>query len=152
MKKDRILLGHGSGGKLTHQLIDDLFVRHFSNPELDKQTDAALLNLDPGHLALCGEPLPMAFDMAADWLVLVAIKDSIKIKREDGSVHPGFLPLGDGFVDWEQMWECLLAQDYTGPLSFHSEFPADSTEYLMEQTKKDMAYLRAVEQRIRNQA
>ena len=51
MKKDRILLGHGSGGKLTHELIDQLFVKYFSNPDLDKQTDAALLELKEDKLA-----------------------------------------------------------------------------------------------------
>ena len=49
VKDKRILLGHGSGGKLTHELIDQLFVKHFSNPELDRQTDAALLRI-PEHL------------------------------------------------------------------------------------------------------
>lgn len=50
-KDRRILLGHGSGGKLTHELIDNLFVRHFSNPELDRQTDAAVLQLPSTDLA-----------------------------------------------------------------------------------------------------
>jgi hydrogenase expression/formation protein HypE len=50
-KHDRVLLGHGSGGKLTHELIDQLFVKHFSNPELDRQTDAALLKVHANHLA-----------------------------------------------------------------------------------------------------
>ncbi|MEE4255597.1 MAG: hydrogenase expression/formation protein HypE [Bacteroidales bacterium] len=50
-KEERIRLGHGSGGKLTHELIDNLFVKHFSNPELDRQTDAALLSLPRKHLA-----------------------------------------------------------------------------------------------------
>lgn len=50
-KDKRILLGHGSGGKLTHELIDNLFVKHFSNAELDRQTDAALLKLEGDQLA-----------------------------------------------------------------------------------------------------
>ncbi len=50
-KDERIRLGHGSGGKLTHELIDNLFVKHFSNPELDRQTDAALLEIPEGRLA-----------------------------------------------------------------------------------------------------
>jgi hydrogenase expression/formation protein HypE len=51
LKDKRILLGHGSGGKLTHELIDKLFVKHFSNPELDSQTDAALLRIPEQLLA-----------------------------------------------------------------------------------------------------
>jgi len=45
MKNEKILLGHGSGGKLSHELIDSLFVKHFSNDILDNQTDASVLDL-----------------------------------------------------------------------------------------------------------
>jgi hydrogenase expression/formation protein HypE len=48
---DRILLGHGSGGQLMHDLISNLFVKHFSNPFLDQQSDSALLKIDTEHLA-----------------------------------------------------------------------------------------------------
>ncbi len=46
-----ILLGHGSGGKLTHDLISSLFVKHFSNPLLEQQGDSALLDVEKGKLA-----------------------------------------------------------------------------------------------------
>ncbi|HPE56735.1 MAG TPA: hydrogenase expression/formation protein HypE [Bacteroidales bacterium] len=38
-----ILLGHGSGGKLSHDLITNLFVKYFHNDILDQQTDASVL-------------------------------------------------------------------------------------------------------------
>jgi len=38
-----ILLGHGSGGKLSHDLIRDIFVKYFSNKILSEQTDSACL-------------------------------------------------------------------------------------------------------------
>ena len=40
--RERVLLGHGSGGKLTHQLVQDLFVRYLSNPILDAGDDAGI--------------------------------------------------------------------------------------------------------------
>jgi hydrogenase expression/formation protein HypE len=40
-----ILLGHGSGGKLSHDLIKDLFVKYFSNNILKEQTDAAVISV-----------------------------------------------------------------------------------------------------------
>ena len=46
-----ILLGHGSGGKMSHNLITDLFVKYFSNPVLQKQTDSALLKIDNQDIA-----------------------------------------------------------------------------------------------------
>jgi len=51
-KNDKILLGHGSGGRLSHELIRDLFVKHFANPTLIKQSDAALLQLGSTHVAM----------------------------------------------------------------------------------------------------
>jgi hydrogenase expression/formation protein HypE len=46
-----ILLGHGSGGILSHELISSLFVKHFSNPVLLQQGDSALLDVEKGKLA-----------------------------------------------------------------------------------------------------
>ena len=40
---DRILLAHGSGGQLSHDLIRDLFLPHFSAPTLAKLDDAAVV-------------------------------------------------------------------------------------------------------------
>ena len=41
-----ILLGHGSGGKLSHGLINDLFFKYFENPLRVKDTDAAFLRMN----------------------------------------------------------------------------------------------------------
>lgn len=43
--KGKVLLGHGSGGKLTHELISELFVCHFNNPVLDQQADSAVIKI-----------------------------------------------------------------------------------------------------------
>ncbi len=42
---DTILLAHGSGGKLGHELVENLFLRYFSNPTLLRLEDAAVLSL-----------------------------------------------------------------------------------------------------------
>ncbi|MDH7487896.1 MAG: hydrogenase expression/formation protein HypE [Anaerolineae bacterium] len=52
MKDEAILLAHGSGGRLTHELIRDLFLRELSNPFLDALSDAAVLPPQSGRLAL----------------------------------------------------------------------------------------------------
>ncbi|HBS87820.1 MAG: hydrogenase expression/formation protein HypE [Bacteroidetes bacterium GWF2_38_335] len=49
MKGKQILLGHGSGGQLSHELIKEVFVKHFNTEELKLQTDSAILNI-PGEL------------------------------------------------------------------------------------------------------
>lgn len=49
--KDTILLGHGSGGKLTADLIRDLFLPAFANPVLSRLDDQAIVNLNGLRLA-----------------------------------------------------------------------------------------------------
>ena len=48
---DRITLAHGSGGRMTQQLIQQVFGLRFSNPILDRMNDAAVLNQGEGRLA-----------------------------------------------------------------------------------------------------
>jgi len=51
MKSDIILLGHGSGGKLSHQLLDELITPILSGIAPRDQNDAALLDHGGGRLA-----------------------------------------------------------------------------------------------------
>ena len=51
MKEDRILLSHGSGGKLSYNLIKELFLANFNNIYLKKLDDGALLNIGSLNLA-----------------------------------------------------------------------------------------------------
>jgi hydrogenase expression/formation protein HypE len=48
---DLILLGHGSGGKLSHQLLDDLIIPTLSGIPVVGQNDAAVLDLEGHRLA-----------------------------------------------------------------------------------------------------
>lgn len=45
MKTDRILLDHGSGGKISHSLTKDIMLPAFDNPMLSKLNDGAILNI-----------------------------------------------------------------------------------------------------------
>jgi hydrogenase expression/formation protein HypE len=51
MKEDKILLSHGSGGKLSYNLIKELFLANFNNIYLKKLDDGALLNINGLNLA-----------------------------------------------------------------------------------------------------
>ncbi|MCS6951804.1 MAG: hydrogenase expression/formation protein HypE [Bryobacterales bacterium] len=48
---DRVLLGHGSGGKLTAELIRDLFLPAFDNPVLARLDDQAIVSINGQRLA-----------------------------------------------------------------------------------------------------
>lgn len=45
MSEDTILLAHGSGGRLSHELVEQLFVRHFANPTLLPLDDSAVVQI-----------------------------------------------------------------------------------------------------------
>ena len=51
MQQEKIVLGHGSGGKLTAQLIESVFLPAFGNPQLDKLDDQAVLQVNGSRLA-----------------------------------------------------------------------------------------------------
>jgi hydrogenase expression/formation protein HypE len=47
----QVLLAHGGGGKLTHELIEQVFVTAFRNDDLAPMHDGALLSVDSGRIA-----------------------------------------------------------------------------------------------------
>ncbi len=49
---ERILLAHGGGGRLTLQLIENVFLRAFSNSALNARHDGALLSASGARLAM----------------------------------------------------------------------------------------------------
>jgi hydrogenase expression/formation protein HypE len=51
LESDEILLGHGSGGKLTADLLDRVFLPAFHNPYLDRLDDQAVLDIHGTRLA-----------------------------------------------------------------------------------------------------
>jgi hydrogenase expression/formation protein HypE len=48
---DRIVLAHGGGGRLTHQLIEKIFMPAFSNAMLEQRHDGAVLPVNGARLA-----------------------------------------------------------------------------------------------------
>lgn len=51
MRKDHILLDHGSGGKMSHMLISEIMVPTFDNPVLSQLDDGAILKINGNRLA-----------------------------------------------------------------------------------------------------
>jgi hydrogenase expression/formation protein HypE len=51
MNHETVQLAHGSGGKLSAELVEKLFLPRFSNETLDRLEDQAILTMPPGRLA-----------------------------------------------------------------------------------------------------
>lgn len=49
---ERVLLGHGSGGKLSADLLKDVFLPALGNPVLNRLDDQAIVSFDGAHLAI----------------------------------------------------------------------------------------------------
>jgi len=47
-----VLMAHGGGGTLMHQLVENIFGKEFSNPLLDARHDSAQFFVPPGRLAM----------------------------------------------------------------------------------------------------
>lgn len=50
--ENKILLAHGSGGRLTHNLIKNIFAKHFNNEYISPLLDSALIELSSKNIAL----------------------------------------------------------------------------------------------------
>src|SRR5689334_2700514 len=50
--RDRVLLGHGSGGKLSAELVRDIFLPAFENPTLAQLNDQAVVRVNGSRLAI----------------------------------------------------------------------------------------------------
>ena len=48
----RVLMAHGGGGRLMHQLLENVFGKAFANPILDQRHDSAQFDVSPGRLAM----------------------------------------------------------------------------------------------------
>ncbi len=59
MSDDVVLLAHGSGGTLSHDLVEKLFLRHFDSPALLRLDDSAVLEIS--NLQLSISNLHLAF-------------------------------------------------------------------------------------------
>jgi hydrogenase expression/formation protein HypE len=55
-KANSILLAHGSGGQLGHELVEQVFARHFDNPILAELNDAAIVGVPGYELRVAGSP------------------------------------------------------------------------------------------------
>lgn len=51
LQNGRVERAHGSGGRASQQLVDELFSRHFHSPQLAVRHDAGILTPPPGRIA-----------------------------------------------------------------------------------------------------
>ena len=105
---------------------------------------------DVGHLSLVGEQLPMALDIAWDYIQLFAVKD-LRWEKEIGNLEARrtlkVVPFGHGMVEWARFIEVLQTRSYDGALSFHCEYSGYPPESVIDQAAIDVRFFRALWQK-----
>jgi sugar phosphate isomerase/epimerase len=100
---------------------------------------------DVGHLALVGETLAMALDIAWDYIHLFALKDLLwvsELGKLDAKRATKVVPFGHGFVEWGTFVAELKARGYDGALSFHCEYGGYPPESILDQAAIDVRFFR----------
>ncbi|MCC6273968.1 MAG: hydrogenase expression/formation protein HypE [Deltaproteobacteria bacterium] len=107
-----VLLAHGGGGRLTHQLIQKMFLAAFGNPTLELQHDAAQLELKGNRLAFTTDSYvvrPLFFpggDIAA-MAVHGTVNDLAMVGARPLYLSAAFI-LEEGFP-MENLWRLVLS-------------------------------------------
>jgi hydrogenase expression/formation protein HypE len=120
--EDKILLAHGSGGKLAHDLVEKSFVKTLANPLLDRLDDSAVFDLsgrlafttdsyvvspiffpggDIGRLAVCGTVNDLAMSGARPLYLSLAfiIEEGLSLAELEQVVNSVRLAAGEAGVE-----------------------------------------------------
>ena len=96
---------------------------------------------DTGHLSIVGEPINMALDIVKSHLAVIAFKD---LARSPGMRGGKVVRVGKGFVDWETTLDTLKTMEYSGPVSFHSEYSGEPVDSVIDLARVDVRFIRSL--------
>ena len=101
--------------------------------------------IDPGHMVVEGGLAGwlMGLDVLSDKIRMVAVKDFAWFKEGD-LWRARVVPLGEGLVPWRRVFEILNRIGFEGPVSLHSEYEDLTLTELIEQTRRDLKYVKDI--------
>ncbi len=106
---------------------------------------------DCGHLAMTGEPLPMALSIVKGYLSAFAFKDTLRertVKDGHRAWQMRIVPLGEGYVDFPLLLKLLKEAGFDGPVSFHCEYAELSADGVIDQARMDARFIRKLQSEI----
>jgi hydrogenase expression/formation protein HypE len=139
---DKILLAHGGGGKLTHQLIEKIFASAFENDELNKLGDSAVLNLSEKKMAFTTDsyvvdPIFFPGGNIGDLAVNGTVNDLAVAGAEPKYISSGFI-IEEGFPI-QSLWEVVLAMKKAAEIAGVSIVTGDTK--VVEKGKGDKLFI-----------
>ncbi|MBX2989806.1 MAG: hydrogenase expression/formation protein HypE [Bacteroidetes bacterium] len=107
-----VLLAHGSGGKLTHQLIQKVFLSQFKNEALEPLHDGAILNINGSRLAFSTDsfvvnPIVFPGGSIGELAVNGTVNDLAVCGAKPLFIGVGFI-IEEGF-SMEELWRIAVA-------------------------------------------
>ncbi len=95
---------------------------------------------DPGHATIEGGLYVwrISLELVAPRLKMVAMKDAYWDKS-NGRWRPKWVPLGEGMVDWPEVYRAFAKAGFNGPISLHVEYPAKDE---LEAIAHDLAFMK----------
>ena len=109
---DSVLLAHGGGGTLSHQLISKMFFPQFENELLNEQHDSAIFNIDNSRLAFTTDsyvvqPIFFPGGDIGELAVNGTINDLTVAGANPLYISAGFI-IEEGFA-MEDLWKIVLS-------------------------------------------
>jgi sugar phosphate isomerase/epimerase len=112
------------------------------------ETDNIGAYIDPGHMVLEGgrSGWKLGMDLLRDSTKMVAVKDFgwERATDKDKTWKLVHMPLSEGMVPWMEVFDYLGETGFDGPVSLHSEYEQLETEEIIEQTSRDLSYIRSI--------
>jgi len=107
-----VLLAHGSGGKLTHQMIEKMFLKQFNNPLLQPLHDGAVFSVNGTRLALSTDsyvisPIFFPGGDIGELAVNGTVNDLAMCGARPLYLSAGFI-IEEGF-SMEELWRVVLS-------------------------------------------
>lgn len=95
---------------------------------------------DPGHATIEGglHVWRISLELSLPRLKMVAMKDAYW-EKANGKWRPKWVPLGEGMVDWPEVFRGFAKVGFTGPITLHVEYPAKDE---LEAIAQDLAFMR----------
>jgi len=104
--------------------------------------------VDPAHLSINGEPLPLALEIIGNYLAMVAVKNVAYVATKGPTRTEwkrSWCLLRDGLVDWQRAVSLLRKRGYDGPLSLHGEYSGpENREDILKNVAEDARYLASI--------
>jgi len=89
--------------------------------------------IDPGHMAVNGEPFALGVAMVKEYLSIVSVKDVLTVREAKdghGAAQRKWVLAGEGMVDWSDVFSELRWVGFDGPVSIHCEFEVPPEQWL----------------------